>query len=173
LKPFNIACSSNAFATLAVSFLMNLWVSATIVLGTVVALEGLAWVVHRYLLHGPLWFLHRTHHEPQRGWFEANDLIALVYGVLSAVAVIWGDLHGHWVREVGFGIAAYGVLYFLLHDVVVHQRVRMPGWLRSYVQRDQGYLRRLVRAHKVHHKVITREGSQAFGFLYAQRKFER
>lgn len=147
--------------------------SLALILLTVVALEGLAWVVHRYLLHGPLWFLHRTHHEPQPTWFEANDVVALVYGVLSAALIIWGDLTGHWAREIGIGIAVYGVLYFVLHDVMVHQRLPMPGWLRHWVQHDRGYLRRLIRAHKVHHKRMGRTGSEAFGFLYAHPKYQR
>ena len=139
---------------------------------TVVALEGLAWFVHRYLLHGPLWFLHRTHHEPQPTWYEANDLVALAYGALSAALVIWGDLHGHWARQVGIGIAVYGVLYALLHDVVVHQRLRLPRPLRQWVHSRGGYLRRLIRAHKIHHKHLGRAGGEAFGFLYASRKYD-
>ena len=34
------------------------------------------------------------------------------------------------------------------------------------------YMQRIIRAHKVHHKNLTRESSQAFGFLFADKKFE-
>ena len=135
------------------------------VLATVAAMEGLAWLVHRYLLHGPLWWLHRTHHEPQRTWYEANDLVGLFYAALSAGLIIWTDLRSHPALWVGIGIALYGVLYFLLHDVLVHQRLRWrvrPAW---------PYLQRLVRAHKLHHKHLHRQGAEAFGFLYAAPRY--
>lgn len=136
-----------------------------ILLGTVAVMEGVAWVVHRYLLHGPLWWLHRSHHVPPKGFFEQNDWIVLVYAGASAFLVIWGDIHQHWSFWAGLGIAAYGVLYFLLHDVLVHQRVK---WR---IRPVNPYLKRLVRAHKLHHKHIHREGSEAFGFLYAAKKY--
>ena len=62
---------------------------------------------------------------------------------------------------VGLGMTGYGVIYFLFHDVVVHRRVRLrgvPQW---------PYLRRIVKAHLVHHRTHGRDGAQSFGFLYA------
>jgi beta-carotene 3-hydroxylase len=88
-----------------------------------------------------------------------------VYAALSAGLVIWGDLKGHWLFWVGIGIMVYGLLYFLLHDVIVHQRVRFRYRFRH------PYLLRIIRAHKIHHKHLGRAGSQAFGFLYAAPRF--
>ena len=34
------------------------------------------------------------------------------------------------------------------------------------------YMKRIMKAHYVHHKVHTREGAEAFGFLYAPKKYE-
>ena len=31
-----------------------------------VAMEVLAYVLHRWVFHGPLWRIHRTHHDPAR-----------------------------------------------------------------------------------------------------------
>jgi beta-carotene 3-hydroxylase len=33
-------------------------------------------------------------------------------------------------------------------------------------------MKRLIRAHYVHHTVHTKEGAEAFGFLYAPKKYE-
>ena len=55
----------------------------------------------------------------------------------------------------------YGILYFLVHDGMVHQR-----WPFRYVPR-RGYLKRLVQAHRMHHAVDGRDGCVSFGFLYA------
>jgi beta-carotene 3-hydroxylase len=136
-----------------------------LLLGTVALMEGVAWLVHRYLLHGPLWFLHRTHHYPQKGFWEANDLIVLVYAAASAALVMHGLHYGSLLLWPGLGIALYGLLYFWLHDIVVHQRVRLR--LRPRLP----YVERLVRAHKIHHKHLHKSGSQAFGFLYAAPRY--
>lgn len=144
---------------------MSFYLAAALVAATVVAMEGLAWLVHKYLLHGPLWFLHRTHHQPRKGWWEANDWVAVAYAALSAGLVVWGDVHGHWLFWVGVGIIAYGLLYFTLHDVIVHQRLRFRYRFRH------PYLLRVIRAHKIHHKNQGREGGEAFGFLYAAPRY--
>ncbi len=136
----------------------------------VVAMEAFAWCMHKYVLHGPLWFLHQTHHKPQAGFFEANDIVSLFYGILSAALIVYGDTTPTVIGFVAFwggvGIAVYGVLYFFLHDVVIHQRVRFRYRFRN------GYLLRLIRAHKKHHKHLSRTSSEAFGFLYAAPRYE-
>jgi beta-carotene 3-hydroxylase len=33
-------------------------------------------------------------------------------------------------------------------------------------------MQRIIRAHYIHHKVHTKEGAQAFGFLYAPKKYD-
>jgi beta-carotene 3-hydroxylase len=136
------------------------------VLGTVLLMEGWAWWSHKYLLHGPLWFLHRTHHEPQPTWWEWNDLVAVLYGGLSFGLAWYGAQHQSLLLGVGIGIAVYGVLYFVFHDLIIHRRVKFRYKFRSR------YINRLIRAHKMHHKHLQREQSEAFGFLYAPKKYE-
>jgi beta-carotene 3-hydroxylase len=130
-------------------------------LGALLAMEGVAWLTHRYLMHGPLWFLHRSHHVPHQGWFEWNDVFGLFFAVPSILFIHYGVRDGSWMLPVGLGMTAYGVIYFLFHDVVVHRRVRLrrvPQW---------PYLRRIIKAHLVHHKTHGRDGARSFGFLYA------
>ena len=31
-------------------------------------IELVATLIHRYLMHGPLWWIHRTHHKSRGGW---------------------------------------------------------------------------------------------------------
>ena len=137
-------------------------VNAVVVVATVLAMEGFAWAVHRYLMHGPLgWGWHRSHHEETEGVFERNDLYAVVFTVLSGALITVG-IAGVWpLRQVGIGLMVYGVLYFIVHDGLVHQR-----WPFRFVPRH-GYLKRLVQAHKMHHAVEGRDGCVSFGFLYA------
>ena len=67
---------------------------------------------------------------------------------------------------VGFGITAYGIFYVLFHDILVHRRIKF-----KYKPRSK-YLKRLVHAHYIHHQKHTKEGCEAFGFLYAPEKYE-
>ncbi len=125
------------------------------------AMEGVAYLTHKFLMHGPLWFLHRSHHVPHAGFFEWNDLFGLLFAVPSILLINAGVRDGSWMLPVGLGMTGYGVIYFLFHDIVVHRRMklrRIPQWT---------YLRRIIMAHLVHHKTHGRDGAQSFGFLYA------
>ncbi len=136
-----------------------LWVA--LFAGALLMMEGVAYFTHRYLMHGPLWFLHRSHHVPHAGRLEWNDLFGLFFALPSIALIHYGVRDGSWMLPVGLGMTGYGLIYFLFHDVVVHRRVRLrgvPPWR---------YLRRIIKAHLVHHRTHGREGAQSFGFLYA------
>ena len=132
-----------------------------ILLVTVVAMEVVAAGVHKYVMHGWGWAWHRSHHEPRKGWFETNDLYALVFGAISLGLFVAGDNPQSALWWVGAGTAAYGVLYTVLHDGLVHRRLPIGRIPRN------SYLKRLVQAHRLHHAVKSREGAVSFGFLYA------
>ncbi|HZF93672.1 MAG TPA: sterol desaturase family protein [Allosphingosinicella sp.] len=141
----------------AMAFLMPL----VLVVATVAAMEAVAALVHRYVMHGWGWSWHKSHHEPRAGAFEKNDLYALVFTGLSllfftALAELWPP--SWWV---GVGTVVYGLLYTLLHDGIVHRRLPLGRTPRS------AYLKRLVQAHRLHHAVKEREGAVSFGFLWA------
>ena len=130
---------------------------------TVALMEGFAYVMHRWVMHGPGWFLHASHHRPRTGNWELNDLYFVIFAfpsillLLGGVQLGWGD----WATAVGAGIAAYGAIYLGFHDIIVHQRVSY-----RYVARSP-YMKRIVQAHRLHHVVETREGNVSFGFLIA------
>ncbi len=148
------------------------WLLPTlIVVATVLAMEGVAWSSHKYVMHGFGWGWHRDHHEPHDGFLERNDLYAIVGAALSismfAVGspMIMGPIlpwaawwPGTWI---GLGVLFYGIIYTLVHDGLVHQR-----WFRWVPKR--GYAKRLVQAHKLHHATIGKEGGVSFGFVFAR-----
>jgi beta-carotene 3-hydroxylase len=130
---------------------------------TVGLMEGVAYVGHRWIMHGPLWSLHRSHHSPRTGVFEVNDWFA-VMGALPAIALIFMGSQlamGLWLMWVGIGITVYGMIYFGFHDVIVHRRVT-HGWVPK-----SRYMKRIVQAHRLHHVVETKAGTVSFGFIYA------
>ncbi|WP_221793532.1 sterol desaturase family protein [Aquisediminimonas sediminicola] len=132
---------------------------------TVIGMEGFAYAAHRWIMHGPGWFLHKSHHRPRTGRFELNDLYAVIFALPSIGLFYYGIGLGHGAAFawVGGGIAAYGAIYFGFHDVIVHQRIG-----HHYVPRS-AYMKRIVQAHRLHHVVETREGNVSFGFIYAPR----
>lgn len=134
-----------------------------IALAAVAAMEGVAYVAHRWVMHGFLWSIHRSHHEPGRGLLEVNDWFAAM-GALPAIALISAGTwlgFGSALMWLGVGITGYGMIYFGFHDVIVHRRVPM-----SWVPRSR-YMKRIVQAHRLHHVVETKAGTVSFGFIYA------
>lgn len=134
---------------------------ATAFLLTLIGMEFVAGWVHRHVMHGVGWAWHQSHHVPRsRGW-EKNDVFALFFAPVAAGLVILGartSWTGLW--GVGMGMTAYGLLYALVHDGLVHQR-----WPFRFHPR-RGYLKRLVQAHRLHHASGGKEGAVSFGFLY-------
>lgn len=146
------------------------WFSGLVIAAlTVAAMEYVASAVHKYVMHGWGWGWHRSHHEPREGHFEKNDLYALFFVGLSLLFFTVGASAWPPFWWVGAGMAAYGLLYTLLHDGLVHRRFPIGASGRG------GYLQRLVQAHRLHHAVSGRQGAVSFGFLYAPpvRKLKR
>jgi beta-carotene 3-hydroxylase len=134
-----------------------------ILVAVFLTMEGVAWVMHKYVMHGLLWSLHKSHHEPRKGFWELNDLFGLFFAAISITFMAWSAQLGGpwWALFVGLGIMAYGVVYFLAHDVLVHNRVALR------LNPKKGYLRRLYQAHRLHHAVDGKEGCVSFGFVFA------
>lgn len=132
---------------------------------TLLVMEGVAYGAHRWVMHGPGWFLHKSHHRARTGRFEANDWYAVIFA-LPSILLLYGGVNlgwGDWAIWVGAGIAGYGAIYFGFHDVIVHRRLD-----HRYVARST-YMKRIVQAHRLHHVTESRTGSVSFGFLWAPR----
>ena len=143
---------------------MSLPLGLLLFAATVIGMEAVAYGLHRWVMHSRVgWRLHESHHRERTGWFEANDLYGILFA-LPSIALIYAGVHsqmGTWAAWVGAGIAAYGIVYFGFHDVIVHGRVA-----HRIVPRSR-YFKRIVQAHKLHHAVRGREGAVSFGFVYA------
>ncbi len=142
--------------------------STAVALGTFLLMEFSAWAMHKYVMHGFLWTWHRDHHQPHSGFFERNDRFFLVYAVPSSTLFILGSIDGFDYKFfIGVGIAMYGLAYFLVHDVFIHQRF---PWLK---RADSAFWRALRKAHKVHHKHLGKEEGECFGLLIVPMKYYR
>ena len=146
---------------------MSLAAILALIVATVVAMDGIAWASHKYIMHGFGWAWHRDHHEPHDRVLEKNDLFGLVGAAMSISMFAAGSpmIRGTSASEpatwIGLGILFYGIIYTLVHDGLVHQRTF------RWVPR-RGYAKRLVQAHKLHHATIGKEGGVSFGFVFAR-----
>ncbi len=141
---------------------INFWQGVLVALFVVALMELVAIWSHKYVMHGFLWSLHKSHHEPRTGFFERNDWFAVMGAVPSIILLLIGTSQNlPLITAIGAGITGYGAIYFGFHDVLVHRRVK-HGW-----NPQQRYLKRIVQAHRLHHVVETKEGTVSFGFLYA------
>lgn len=127
----------------------------------------MAWFSHKYIMHGFLWSLHKDHHvKNKKSWFERNDLFFVFYAFVSAFFVIlWGEFSFFPGLAIATGIFAYGVTYFIVHDIFIHQRFKI--WKRV----NNRYAKAVRRAHKIHHKHLTKEDGECFGMLFVPKKF--
>jgi beta-carotene 3-hydroxylase len=147
--------------------MLIVWCSL-IVIGTFFFWELVAWVTHKYIMHGFLWRWHKSHHTVHDHTLERNDLFALVFSLPSICLFYYFSqiTYNPYMLAVGFGIFCYGVFYLIFHDIIVHQRLKWRPEKRS------NYLQRMINAHYVHHSKHSKEGCEAFGFLFAAKKYE-
>jgi beta-carotene 3-hydroxylase len=145
---------------------MNGLIYTGIVVGVFIAMEGITWLTHRFVMHGFLWYLHRDHHQESEGFFEKNDAFFVIFAIPSFLCILFGTLDRiYWLQAIGFGIMAYGVAYFVVHDVIIHQRFR---W---FTRSNNSYVRSIRWAHKMHHKHINKEHGESFGMLWVAKKY--
>lgn len=148
---------------------MSVLINIAIVVVTVLGMEFVAWSAHKYIMHGFLWSWHRDHHNPHEveGFFEKNDLFFLVFAIPSMLCFMGGSfLDGYsFLTFIAIGICIYGMIYFLIHDVYIHQRFK---WFR---QLESKYSKAILRAHGTHHASKVKEDGESFGLLIVNPKY--
>jgi beta-carotene 3-hydroxylase len=133
---------------------------------TFISMEAVAWLTHRFVMHGFLWYLHKDHHQVQPGIFEKNDFFFIIFALPGFLLTLYGTLHNFSLPfYIGLGITIYGFAYFLVHDVFIHQR------LSIFKKSNNIYLRAIRKAHKMHHKHLYKEEGECFGMLLVPIKY--
>jgi beta-carotene 3-hydroxylase len=132
-----------------------------LVMSGFVGMEVFSYFVHRFLFHGILWRIHITHHLPRRFVFELNDVFSLIFAVISIGLIVSGSAIG---EAVGIGIAIYGVLYFIVHDVFTHRRFLV------FTSKNKTLLT-LRTAHQRHHQSVEKQGQEPFGLFFFDYRY--
>lgn len=125
--------------------------------------------LHKYVMHGFGWGWHESHHQNPGGGVEKNDLYAVCFAIISIGLFYLSTkvIHSDGLLAFAIGLTLYGAFYFFVHDILIHRRI--PNQLFRKISHP--YVKRLIRAHAIHHNVKTKEGAEAFGFLYAPKKY--
>jgi len=146
---------------------MNSWITYLLITtGTFIFMEGVAWFAHKFVMHGLLWVLHKDHHQKKPHFFEKNDAFFLIFATPSILLFFFGSKAGfNWMFYIGLGILLYGLAYFIIHDILIHQRFK---W---FSRSNNRYIKTIKRAHKMHHKHLDRHHGESFGMLFAARKY--
>lgn len=139
-----------------------------VTVATFVAMEGITWLTHKYIMHGFLgWYFHEDHHQP--GYphvFEKNDFFFVVFAIPCMILFYLGTVEGiTWLAFLAAGVLLYGICYFLVHDVLIHRRFK---WFDKV---NHWYFRALRKGHKIHHKHLGKEDGECFGMLYVPKKY--
>ncbi|WP_418603312.1 sterol desaturase family protein [Hwangdonia sp.] len=142
-----------------------LWI--LVFLGTYCFMEFMAWFTHKYIMHGFLWHLHKDHHKKDHdSWFERNDLFFIFYAIVSITFFLLWRYNDLWIGlPIGIGIFAYGLSYFIVHDIFIHQRFKL------FRNANNWYAKGVRRAHKIHHKHLSKEKGECFGMLFVPFKY--
>jgi beta-carotene 3-hydroxylase len=125
-------------------------------------MELAAWLLHKYVMHGFLWSLHEDHHiyNKDQVW-EKNDCFAFFFAVPSFLLILIDSFRGiPLLGAIGFGIMGYGVVYFLVHEVIIHRRLVLFGRINHW------YIQAINSAHKVHHSIQGKKNSSNLGMLF-------
>ncbi|QDH78261.1 fatty acid hydroxylase [Echinicola soli] len=130
-----------------------------------VFMELAGWGIHKYLMHGIFWNIHKTHHQATKGPFERNDVFSALFGGIAIALMLLGYDQFDYRFWLGIGISAYGMSYFFFHDVIIHRRVK---WFK---RPGRGFWRGFVRAHQAHHADNKRRGSEAYGLFFVPFKY--
>jgi len=142
-----------------------LWI--VVFVATFVMMEGMAWFTHKYVMHGILWKLHQDHHRKDHSsWWERNDLFFVFYAIVSIGFFLLWRYDDVWMAlPIGLGILAYGIAYFTVHDIFIHQRFKI------FRNANNRFAKGLRRAHKMHHKHLGKEDGECFGMLWVPFKY--
>ena len=85
--------------------------------------------------------------------FAIPSILCIYSGYHNDTALLW----------VGVGIASYCPAYFIFHDIIVHRRIKIKYKFKSR------YMKRMIRAHQLHHSTSEKDYASSFGFLYVPK----
>lgn len=134
-----------------------------------IGLEIFSYILHRWVFHGVLWRIHKSHHLATKDAFESNDIFSVIFGLSSILLLVFAEypLSESIAFPIGLGIAIFGIFYFIVHDLFTHRRFLPFG-------SGNKILLTIRAAHQKHHQTANKQGIEPFGlFIFNFGKFWR
>jgi beta-carotene 3-hydroxylase len=125
--------------------------------GAAIAMEPIAALTHRFVMHGRGWAWHRSHHARPADGVQANDRYPMLFAAATMGVMAVGSAfpRARALLAAGSGVTIYGAAYVLVHDVCIHGRATGTPFVRGR------YLRAVAAAHREHHA----SNGAPYGFL--------
>ena len=143
--------------------IINCLLYITIILLSILFMEIIAIFTHKYIMHGPGWFLHKSHHINylnNKNKYELNDIYFIFFSSPSIICIMYGFYNNNYIiLTIGIGILIYGLIYIFLHDLMVHQRFGVKMKIQN------SYFKKIKKAHLKHHSTKHKDGATNFGFI--------
>lgn len=149
---------------------LEMFSTLALVFGGVIGMEMYARFAHKVLWHDyePGWSLHKSHHEPRTGPFEANDIYALANALPAIALTAYGfftpNVVGGLCYGAGLGITLFGIMYMFVHDGLVHRRFPVGPIM------GLPYMKRIAVAHQLHHS--GKYGGAPWGMFLGPQELE-
>ena len=89
----------------------------------------------------------------------------MIFAIPGSALIILNSVDLSFGFFIGLGITLYGFAYFIVHEIFIHQRIKILKHTNS------SYLKGIRRAHKIHHKNLQKEEGSCFGMLFVPRKY--
>ena len=143
--------------------IINCLLYIMIILLSIISMEIIAIFTHKYIMHGPGWFLHKSHHINylnNENKYELNDIYFIFFSSPSIICIMYGFYNTNYIiLTIGIGILIYGLIYIFLHDLMVHQRLGIK------IKIQNSYFKKIKKAHLKHHSIKHKNGATNFGFI--------
>ena len=137
-------------------------VDAIGVIGAFFGMEIVARLMHKYIMHGILWAVHKDHHIDMGHKFQRNNLFGLFFAVIAIFLFFETLFTGNTIfASIGTGMALYGLVYLIVHDMIIHN-----SYLHLRDRKHSKYVDHLIAVHQMHHQNDGRNRGMNWGFLF-------
>src|SRR5690242_21841178 len=91
------------------------------VIAAFVGMEAVAWLAHKYIMHGILWKLHKDHHKKEGdGFIEHNYFFFLIFALLAISCFFFGmQIVYNFLLWIDLGITYSELSYFMIYDIIL------------------------------------------------------
>lgn len=142
--------------------IINFLVDIPVAFAGFFGMEAVARLMHKYLMHGILWSVHKDHHIDMGHKFQRNNLFGLFFAAIAIILFTLTVKTGNTAfASIGFGMAIYGLVYLIVHDMIIHN-----SYLHLKNRKHSRYVQNLIAVHELHHVNDGKNRGRNWGFLF-------